>query len=54
MPKRPPTEPTFTQTMQIGIVVPDLDAAVRTYRDGGPLRRRRIFRSTIQTFAGLG
>jgi methylmalonyl-CoA/ethylmalonyl-CoA epimerase len=33
MPERPPTEPTFTDTMQIGIVVPDLDAAVRTYRD---------------------
>ena len=33
MPDRPPTEPTFTDTMQIGIVVPDLDAAVRTYRD---------------------
>ena len=35
MPERPPppTEPTFTDTAQIGIVVPDLDAAVRTYRD---------------------
>ncbi|MDP9206582.1 MAG: VOC family protein [Gemmatimonadota bacterium] len=33
MPERPRTEPTFTDTMQIGIVVPDLDAAVRTYRD---------------------
>ncbi len=33
MPERPPTEPTFTDTMQIGIVVPDLDAAIRTYRD---------------------
>ncbi len=33
MPDRPPTEPVFTDTMQIGIVVPDLDAAVRTYRD---------------------
>ncbi len=33
MPERSPTEPTFTDTMQIGIVVPDLDAAVRTYRD---------------------
>ena len=27
MPERPPTEPTFTATMQIGIVVPDVDAA---------------------------
>ena len=33
MPERPPTQPTFTDTVQIGIVVPDLDAAVRTYRD---------------------
>jgi methylmalonyl-CoA/ethylmalonyl-CoA epimerase len=33
MPKRPSTEPTFTDTAQIGIVVPDLDVAVRTYRD---------------------
>src|SRR2546430_17665959 len=35
MPERPPppAEPTFTDTAQIGIVVPDLDAAVRTYRD---------------------
>jgi hypothetical protein len=33
MPERSPTEPTFTDTMQIGIVVPDLDAAIRTYRD---------------------
>lgn len=33
MPERLPTEPAFTDTMQIGIVVPDLDAAVRTYRD---------------------
>ncbi len=33
MPERPRTEPTFTETMQIGIVVPDLDAAIRTYRD---------------------
>ena len=27
------TGPTFTDTVQIGIVVPDLDAAVRTYQD---------------------
>ena len=33
MPERPRTEPTFTETMQIGIVVPDLEAAIRTYRD---------------------
>ena len=33
MPERPPIQPTFTDTMQIGIVVADLDAAVRTYRD---------------------
>jgi methylmalonyl-CoA/ethylmalonyl-CoA epimerase len=33
MAERPPTEPTFTETMQIGIVVPDLEAAIRTYRD---------------------
>jgi len=33
MPERRPTEPVFTDTMQIGIVVPDLDAAIRTYRD---------------------
>jgi hypothetical protein len=30
MSERPATEPTFTDTMQIGIVVPDLDAAIRT------------------------
>jgi hypothetical protein len=28
-----PTEPAFTDTMQIGIVVPDLDAAIRTYQE---------------------
>jgi methylmalonyl-CoA/ethylmalonyl-CoA epimerase len=33
MPERPRTEPVFTETMQIGIVVPDLEAAIRTYRD---------------------
>lgn len=33
MPERPPTQPAFTETVQIGFVVPDLDAAVRTYRD---------------------
>jgi methylmalonyl-CoA/ethylmalonyl-CoA epimerase len=27
-------EPVFTETMQIGIVVPDLDAAIRAYEDG--------------------
>ena len=27
------TEPSFTATMQLGIVVPDVEAAVRTYRD---------------------
>jgi methylmalonyl-CoA/ethylmalonyl-CoA epimerase len=33
MPERPSTESTFTDTMQIGIVVSDLDAAICTYRD---------------------
>lgn len=27
------TAPAFTETMQIGIVVPDIEAAVRSYRD---------------------
>jgi uncharacterized protein len=33
MPTSPRAEPTFNQTMQIGIVVPDLDAAIRTYEE---------------------
>lgn len=31
MPTTPATEPAFDQTMQIGIVVPDLHAAIETY-----------------------
>lgn len=30
---RPTSPPTFDRTMQIGIVVPDVEAAVRAYRD---------------------
>lgn len=31
--KVPPHRPAFTETMQLGIVVPDVEAAVRIYRD---------------------
>jgi hypothetical protein len=33
MPETPRTEPAFTETMQIGIVVPDVEVAIRTYPD---------------------
>ncbi len=33
MPKSPRSEPVFNKTMQIGIVVPDLDAAIRAYEE---------------------
>lgn len=33
MSQSPRNKPAFTETMQIGIVVPDLEAAVRTYQD---------------------
>jgi hypothetical protein len=31
MPERPPKEPTFTETMQIGIVVPDLGVILEVF-----------------------
>lgn len=33
MPEKPPRPPVFTETMQIGIVVPDLDAAIRHFEE---------------------
>jgi methylmalonyl-CoA/ethylmalonyl-CoA epimerase len=37
------TDPAFTETMQIGIVVPDLDAAIRAWEEGFGIGPWRVF-----------